>query len=410
MVILNDASVQQNALGPVRRVALVVLDGVGVGALPDAHHYGDEGAHSVAHAAAAVGGLRVPHLEALGLGRIASIPGVAPHPSPAGAFGRMAERSPGKDTTTGHWEIAGIVLSRPFPTYPNGFPPEVIEPFQGAIGRSVLWNRPASGTEIIQRLGEEHMRTGSPIVYTSADSVFQIAAHVDVIPLEELYAMCEKARAILQGEHGVGRVIARPFTGEPGRFQRTADRRDFSLEPPSPTLLDVLSAQGVPVTSVGKIWDIFAGRGIGHAIPASNNEEAVDGLVAALRNGPADGLIFVNCVDFDTVWGHRRDPHGYAHALERFDQRLPDIQGAMASGDVLMLVGDHGCDPTHPGTDHTREYTPLLVAGDPIIPGVDLGTRSTFADVAATIAAWFGVDNPGPGVSFAADVTVSPGR
>jgi len=385
-------------------VALVVLDGVGVGALPDAHRYSDEGSNSVGNTARAVGGLHLPHLGALGLGHLTDIVGVPPHPAPAGAYGRMAERSPGKDTTTGHWELAGIVLSQPFPTYPDGFPPEVIEPFERRIGRRVLGNRPASGTVIIEELGAEHMRTGRPIVYTSADSVFQIAAHEDVIPLDELYGMCRIARELLQGRHGVGRVIARPFVGEPGRFRRTANRRDFSLPPPAPTILDHLTEAGWAVTAVGKIDDIFVGRGIGRHYPAANNEEAVDGLLRALAENPEPGLFFVNCVDFDTLWGHRNDPEGYAAALEAFDRRLPEIQGALGPDDALLLVGDHGCDPTTPSTDHSREYTPLLVWGGPIRSGVHLGTRDTFADVAATIAAWFGVANPGPGRSFADEV------
>lgn len=385
----------------ITRAILLVMDGVGVGSLPDADRYGDEGSNSVGNVSRAVGGLRLPNLGALGLGYLTDIEGVPPHPQPVGSWGRLAERSPGKDTTTGHWELSGIVLDAPFPTYPEGFPPEVIDPFVKAIGRPILGNRPASGTQIIEELGEEHLRTGYPIVYTSADSVFQIAAHEDVIPVDELYRICQVARELLQGRHGVGRVIARPFTGEPGRFQRTPRRKDFSLPPVGRTILDVLSEAGFSVTSVGKIWDIFAGRGIGRAFKASNNDEALTALLEALHAVPDPGLIFVNCIDFDSVWGHRNDPRGYAQALEALDRRIPQVQEAMGAGDVLLIVGDHGCDPTTPSTDHSREYTPLLVWGQPVRSGVDLGTRETFADVAATLADWFGVDNPGPGRSFA---------
>lgn len=379
----------------------MVLDGVGVGALPDAHLYGDEGSNSVGNTARAVGGLHLPRLQALGLGHLTDIVGVPPHPDPVGSFGRMAERSPGKDTTTGHWELAGLVLSRPFPTYPDGFPPEIIGPFQEAIGRPVLGNRVASGTVIIEELGEEHLRTGWPIVYTSADSVFQIAAHTDVISLEALYRMCRIARGLLQGEHGVGRVIARPFTGKPGAFRRTADRRDFSLPPVGPTLLDALHDAGFNTVSVGKVWDVFAGRGIRHRYDAANNEEAQAALLAALRDHQGPGLVFANFIDFDSLWGHRNNPGGYAAALEAFDRWLPQLQEALGPKDVLMVVGDHGCDPTTPSTDHSREYVPLLVWGPALRPGVDLGTRETFADVAATWADWFQVPNPGPGRSFA---------
>ncbi|MFS8664951.1 MAG: phosphopentomutase [Limnochordales bacterium] len=386
------------------RAALVVLDGVGVGALPDADRFGDEGSNTLRNTALAVGGLRLPNLGRLGLGRILDLPGVPPEPAPLGCFGRMAEQSAGKDTTTGHWELAGLILDRPFPVYPNGFPPEIIDAFTARIGRGVLGNKPASGTVIIEELGQEHLRTGKPIVYTSADSVFQIAAHEDIIPVEELYEMCRIAREILVGEHGVGRVIARPFIGAPGRFQRTARRKDFSLPPPRPTVLDRLVAAGIPVFSVGKIEDIFAGRGITAGQPTGSNMETVDGVVARLRDEAGPCLIFANCIDFDMLYGHRNDPEGMARALAEFDARVPDLMAPLREGDLLILVGDHGNDPTTPSTDHDREYTPLLCYSPSGRAGVDLGTRATFADVAATLAEFFGVERPEAGTSFLRDV------
>lgn len=382
------------------RVVLLVLDSVGIGEAPDAAEFGDAGSNTLANTAAAVGGLRLPNLGSLGLGNLAEIEGVPPEPAPKGSFGRMQELSRGKDTTTGHWEIAGVVLDRPFPVYPDGFPAEVVQAVEEAWGRGILGNKPASGTAILEELGEEHLKTGKPIVYTSADSVFQVACHEEVANIEELYEMCRKARRILRGEHGVGRVIARPFTGRPGAFRRTAGRKDFSLEPPRPTLLDHLTGAGIPVFAVGKVGDIFAGRGISEARPTRDNMETVDATLAYLRAAPAPSLIFANCVDFDTVWGHRNDPRGYAKALEAFDRRLPELLQALGPQDALFLVADHGCDPTTPSTDHSRELVPLLVAGPAVRAGVDLGTRRTFADVAATLAEAFGVENPGPGESF----------
>ena len=377
---------------PVDRVCLVVLDSVGIGALPDAHRFGDEGSHTLRHVAEAVGGLDAPNLERLGLGCIDRIPGLVCSERPSAAYGKMAERSAGKDTTTGHWELAGVVLDKPFPVYPQGFPPEVIEAFERAIGRKVLGNKPASGTVIIEELGAEHLRTGYPIVYTSADSVFQIAAHEQVIPVEELYRMCRIAREILTGPHAVGRVIARPFEGEPGAFRRTPRRRDFSLEPPRPTLLDRLVEAHLHVWAVGKVDDIFAGRGISEAVHTKDNMEGVDATLAFLKNTRGrQGLIFTNLVDFDTLWGHRNDPVAYARGIEAFDRRLPELLEALGPRDVLIITADHGNDPTTPSTDHSREYVPLLVTGPCVRAGVELGVRQTFADVAATVAELLGV-------------------
>ncbi len=387
----------------VNRVILIVLDSVGIGALPDADRYGDAGSHTLANTARAVGGLRLPNMGRMGLGRLADILGVPPDPAPIGAFGRMAEASAGKDTTIGHWELMGIYSPRPLPTYPNGFPPDLMRRFEQAIGRGTLGNYPASGTEIIKELGEEHMRTGKPIVYTSADSVFQIAAHEDVIPIEELYAMCRTARALLTGEHNVGRVIARPFVGEPGHFTRTERRRDFSAPPPAPTVLDSLTSAGIPVIAVGKIEDIFAGQGITEAVHTKDNADGMDQTLAYMDRVER-GLIFTNLVDFDMVYGHRNNAEGYARALEEVDARLPEFQARLRPGDVLILTADHGCDPTTPSTDHSREYVPLLVAGPGIRAGVDLGTRPTFADLGATVAEFFGVRGTGFGTSFARSV------
>jgi len=386
-----------------RRVLVIVLDSCGIGALPDAGRYGDRGASTLPHTAAACGGLRLPTLGRLGLGRLAPILGVPPEPRPAGAFGKMAERSPGKDSTTGHWELMGLVLDRPFPTYPEGFPPEVIAPFEARIGRPVLGNRPASGTEIIQELGEEHLRTGAPIVYTSADSVFQIAAHEARIPVEELYRYCRIARAILTGPHAVGRVIARPFVGEPGHFVRTDRRRDFSLPPPAPTVLDRISAAGRPVVAIGKIHDLFAGQGITQTVRTHNDLDGMHATRQAMESTPA-GLIFANLVDLDTLFGHRNDPRGYGHDLEQIDAAMAQVMGALARTDLLMVTADHGNDPTTPGTDHTREYVPLLVAGPQVRAGRDLGVRSTFADVGATVAETLASPAPEAGVSFLGEV------
>ncbi|QGP94053.1 Phosphopentomutase [Neomoorella glycerini] len=380
------------------RVIVIVLDSVGVGELPDAAKYGDEGSNTLGNIAAAVE-MHLPNLARLGLGNILPLKGIAPVAAPAAAYGKMASRTAGKDTTSGHWELAGLILERPFPLYPRGFPPEIIEPFEKAIGRKVLGNKPASGTVIIEELGAEHIRTGYPIVYTSADSVFQIAAHEDVIPVQELYRYCKIARQLLTDEHAVGRVIARPFVGEPGHFFRTDRRQDFSLEPPRPTLLDAVMNAGLQVMAVGKIKDIFAGRGISRWIHTHDNMDGVDQTRNFIRESNR-GLIFTNLVDFDMRYGHRNDVAGYAAALEAFDRRLPELLEALNEKDVLVLTADHGCDPTTPSTDHSREYVPLLVYGNCIQP-VDLGVRSTFADLGATVAELLGVPYDLAGESFA---------
>ncbi|ABB15249.1 phosphopentomutase [Carboxydothermus hydrogenoformans] len=381
-----------------KRVVLIVLDSVGIGELPDAHLYGDEGSNTLANTAKKVGGFELPNLEKLGLGKIHPILGLKGDIKALGAYGKMGEKSPGKDTTTGHWEICGLILEKPFPVYPNGFPEDLIKRFEEAIGRKTLGNKPASGTAIIEELGEEHMRTGYPIVYTSADSVFQIAAHEEVIPLEELYKMCKIARGLLTGEHAVGRVIARPFTGTPGNFKRTANRHDYSLEPTGKTVLDKLVEQGYEVLGVGKIYDIFAGRGLTWHESTKNNE---DGLVKTVNLLYKDftGLLFTNLVDFDMVYGHRNNAEGYYEALKQFDSYLPKIMEKLREDDLLIITADHGCDPTTPSTDHSREYVPLLVYGHSIKEDVNLGTRETFADVAATLEEIFGLE-PGIGQSF----------
>ena len=382
-----------------RRVIVIVLDGVGVGALPDAERFGDAGADSLGNTARAVGGLRLPLLEGLGLGNIAPVEGLSENRDAAASWGRMAERSPGKDSTSGHWELMGCPLDRPFPLYPKGFPGEIIGRFERATGMAVLGNRPASGTEIIELLGEEHMRTGSPIVYTSADSVFQIAAHEEVISPDRLYLLCRIARDILTGPHAVGRVIARPFIGRPGSFTRTKGRRDFSLPPPEPTLLDRCSARGYRVVTVGKIDQLFAGRGIDEAVAAADNEESMLAASRFVRDGRPFSLLFINLIDFDMLWGHRRDAVGYARALERFDAWLGGFIEILEPGTLLFLTSDHGCDPTMKGSDHTREYVPLLALGRDSVRGVDIGTRESFSDLAATIADHFGIEEV-PGRSF----------
>ena len=383
----------------VPRVLLLVCDSFGVGGAPDAEAYGDVGSDTLGNTARAVGGLRAPNLGALGLGYLTDIEGVPPRADDGTAHGACIERSAGKDTTTGHWEIAGIVLDRPFPLYPEGFPREVIDPFEAAVGRRVLGNIPASGTDIIADLGEEHLATGRPIVYTSGDSVFQIACHVDVVDLETLYAWCRAARAVLTGAHSVGRVIARPFEGEPGAFRRRPERRDFSVPPPGPTLCDLAIEAGVAVCGVGKIQDIFAARGMTEARYSDSDQHGIDIAIEYLRR-PGPALVFANLVDFDSKYGHRNDPVGYAAAVERLDARIPDLLGALDGG-LLVLTGDHGCDPTTPSTDHSRERTPLLVGGTRR-PPVDLGERTTFADIGGTVAELLGVPWEGmAGRSFA---------
>jgi phosphopentomutase len=390
-------------MSKVKRAMLVVLDGVGAGANPDAHAYGDDGASSLEHCAQAIGGLALPNLGSIGLGNITPILGTPPTGNALGSYGRMAEAGTGKDSTTGHWEMTGVVLHKPLPTYPNGFPGDLVERFEQAIGRKVIGNKAASGTEIIKELGEEHMRTGRPILYTSADSVFQVAAHQEVIPLEELYHMCQIARDMLTGEHAVGRVIARPFTGTPGNFKRTEHRRDFSLAPLGTTLLDVLKDSGKEVIGIGKIEDLFAGRGLTKRDHSETNKE---GMAATLHWLEWDftGLLFVNLVEFDMLWGHRRDSQGYAQALRDVDSWFAQVQQVMQPGDAIFFTADHGVDPTYRGSDHTREHVPLLAYGQPVRAGVNLGVRSTFADLGQTLAQAFEVMPLAAGTSFAHEI------
>jgi phosphopentomutase len=385
----------------IERVFLLILDSLGCGALPDAADYHDEGSNTLGGIAHAVGGADLPHLGALGLGNIIPVEGVAPAARPEGAFGKMREASKGKDTTTGHWEIAGLRLDRAFPVFPHGFPAEILGPFRQATGRGVLGNTPASGTEIIEELGPAHLATGDLIVYTSADSVFQVAAHEEKVPLGELYRACEAARRILD-PYGVGRVIARPFVGQPGAFKRTYNRRDYSMPPPQPTLLDALKTAGLPVVGIGKIGDIFAQQGLTESLHTEGN---TDGLrqTMAVAGRLERGLLFLNLVDFDMLYGHRNDPRGYYEALVEVDRWLPGFRAQLRAGDLCLITADHGNDPTFPGTDHTREHVPLLVFGPGVRP-VDLGVRATFADVAATIAEAFGVARPAHGTSFLQEI------
>lgn len=382
-----------------KRTILIVLDSCGIGELPDAFKYGNQGSNTIVNTAEKVGGLKLPNLEKLGLGNIQDIPGVASQKNPLASFGKMAEVSPGKDSTTGHWEMAGLILDKPFPVYPNGFPEEIIDKFEKAAGCEILWNKPASGTEIIQKLGEEHIRTGKPIVYTSADSVFQIAAHQEVIPVEKLYDMCEKAREILKGEHGVGRVIARPFTGKPDSFKRTEKRKDFSLPPPGKTILDIMRESGYEVVGMGKIEQLFAGKGLTQSFHTKNNMDGVDKLTEAMQK-EIKGLIFINLIDFDMLWGHRNNYRDFAGGLEDFDCRLPEVMNLLKKDDLLIITADHGCDPTMPSTDHSREYVPLLVYGKGIKGGINLGIRRCFCDVAKTLAEIFNVKGIENGQSF----------
>lgn len=384
----------------INRVVLIILDSVGCGDAPDGAAYGDEGSNTLGNVAQAVGGLRLPNLGALGLGNTTDIRGVPPIQATRGVYGRLTEVSAGKDTTTGHWELAGVPLDQAFPLYPDGFPADLMAEFEAQIGRGWLGNYPASGTEIIKELGGEHLATGKVIVYTSGDSVFQIAAHEAIVSLEELVHICRIARALLSGEHAVGRVIARPFVGKGGNFVRTEHRQDFSLEPASETILDVLKAAGQAVMGVGKIEDIFAHRGLTHSNHTGNNMAGVEAIIDFLQSDNP-GLIFANLVDFDSLYGHRNNPRGYADALEGFDSRLPEIASAMCSGDVTIITADHGNDPTTPSTDHSRERVPVLVFGDTIRSGVDIGTRASFADISATIAELLDVSWIGPGQSFA---------
>lgn len=389
-----------------KRGIIIVLDSVGIGAQPDAGLYGDEGSNTLGHIHKELKDLpwfSLANLERLGLGHIDGVDYLNKSHPAIGSFARMMELSKGKDTTTGHWEIAGIVLDKPFPVYPDGFPTEIMQSFEEAIGRKTLGNFPASGTQIIADLGAEHMKTGFPIVYTSADSVFQIAAHEEVIPLETLYDMCQKARRILTGEHAVGRVIARPFLGSPGDFRRTENRRDFSLTPIRKTILNYAAEHGYEVRAVGKIEDIFNRSGITHAVHTGGNMDGVERTLAWLKED-FSGILFVNLVDFDMLYGHRNNVEGYGKALTELDGRLPEIINAMKDDDILFITADHGCDPSTESTDHSREYTPLLVYGKKVKAGINLGTRKGFSDIAATIAEYLDVEADIAGESFLSQV------
>ncbi len=383
----------------VNRVVLVILDSVGIGELPDAQEYGDEGSNTVGNIVKTCGKLNIPNMCRLGFGKIKGVDYADVPASICGNYGRMAEVSKGKDTITGHWEIAGIHVEKPFPVYPSGFPDDVINEFRRITGRNVLGNYAASGTKIINVLGREHINSGSPIVYTSADSVFQIAAHEAVIPLDELYALCRKSRNMLRGTHGVGRVVARPFIGEYPNFVRTKNRRDFSIEPIGTTILDEMTKKGLPVAAIGKIEDIFSGEGISEAIHTRDNMHGMDVTLNYLHT-LEKGLIFTNLVDFDMLYGHRNDAPGYKKAIEDFDMRLSELIDNLRADDLLIITADHGCDPVTLSTDHSREYVPLLVYGKSIAQGVDLGTRGTFSDIACTIADIFDIGHAFPGISF----------
>lgn len=387
------------------KAVCIILDGVGIGALPDAGAYGDEGSNTLLHTAQAVGGLKVPALSSLGLGNIDLIPGVPAAEKPRASYGRMAQRSRGKDSTTGHWELAGCIVERPFPTYPNGFPQSLLDRFQHVADvRGFLGNVPASGTAIIQELGDEHVRTGFPIVYTSADSVFQIAAHEEVLPLPRLYDICRKVRDhVCVGEHAVGRVIARPFVGGRGGYTRTTNRKDFSLEPFGPTILDLLSAQGIATVGIGKVDDLYARRGLGATNHTRTNREGMSAIADCARDLRA-GFIIANLGDFDTLFGHRNDPKGLAAALEDFDSWLSGFQETLADEDLLIITADHGNDPTTPSTDHSREYVPVLAFTPGGREGRRLGDRATFADCGRTVAEYFGVAGTMAGESFLRDV------
>jgi phosphopentomutase len=389
----------------VRGAAVIVLDSAGIGGAADAGDYGDEGSNTLVNVARAAGGLAVPNLASLGLGKLADLEGVPPADSPSGAYGRMVERSAGKDTLNGHWELMGVISERPFPTYPDGFPAELIAEFERRCGHAVIGNRPASGTVIIQELVHEHLATGALIVYTSADSVFQIAAHEEMVPVEELYRCCQVAREMLTGEHAVARVIARPFVGEPGALRRTDRRRDYAVPPPAPTALELLSEAGVPVRGVGKIGEIFAGRGVAESHHTADNADGCGVIIELLRDRP-EGMMLANLNDFDTVYGHRNNARGYAAALEEFDGYLAEMLSVLGPEDMLVITADHGCDPTTASTDHSREQVPLLVAGAQVAPGVNLGTRESFADLGATLCELFGAEPPPDGRSFAGELLV----
>jgi phosphopentomutase len=386
-----------------KRAIVIVLDSVGIGELPDAHLYGDQGSNTLGNMARQIR-LNIPTLAALGLARVVALPQVPAPAAPLAAFGRMVEQSPGKDSVTGHWELMGIVLDRAFPTFPNGFPPELIAEFERRIGRSSLGNVVASGTAIIDQLGDAHMASGAPIVYTSADSVFQIAAHEDIVPIQQLYDWCEVAYELAVDGLGLGRVIARPFAGRPGTFTRTSNRHDYAMPPRGETLLDKLTAAGVHVTAIGKVNDLFAGRGIAEAHPTRSDDDGMAHVDAQMATQER-GLIFANLVDFDTLYGHRNDVPGYAANLERFDERLARLLPKLRPTDLLVVTADHGNDPTTPSTDHSREHVPVLVVGERVRKGVDLGTRSSFADLGQTLAEVFGVGALTHGTSFLRSIT-----
>jgi len=388
-----------------QRVVVFVLDGVGAGAAPDADVYGDIGSNSLTNTAEAVGGLKLPNLETLGIGRITPLLGVEPVDPAMGAFGRLTPKSAGKDSVTGHWELMGIYLEQPFPVFPNGFPPAVIDKFKELTGLEVLANKPASGTVVIQEYGEEHMRTGKPIVYTSADSVFQIAAHEEIIPLEKLYELCKIARNMLVGEYGVGRVIARPFIGsKAGDFVRTSHRRDYPRYPDSDTMMDKLISSGFEVYATGKIDDLFGHRGISVTNHTTNNYDSILATIDFLKKD-FQGLLFANLIEFDQIYGHRNDPRGYADKLEEFDQFIPQIKENLKPDDLVIVVSDHGVDPTTESTDHSREFSPLLIFGEKVKENVDLRIRETYADVGATIAEIFNLDPPQIGESFLQEIS-----
>jgi phosphopentomutase len=387
----------------INQVILLVLDSVGIGDAPDVEIFGDAGSNTLGNTAKAVGGLKLPNLSNLGLGHLGDFLGIPIIRKPIGAYGRLTEISAGKDTTTGHWELAGISSAESFPTFPDGFPLDFIEKYEGKIGIGTLGNYPASGTIIIEDLGEEHIKTGKPIVYTSADSVFQIAAHETVIPIDQLYDFCQIAREILIGELMVSRVIARPFIGTAGNFTRTENRKDFSIPPPRETILDLVKESGYMVAGVGKIEDIFAFRGLTDSNHTGNNNDTINATIEFIHTRKP-GLIFANLIDFDQLYGHRNNPEGYAHALEEFDRRLPEILDVMSEEDVLFITADHGNDPTTPSTDHSRERVPLLAVGNPVMNGVEIGTRSSFCDMAASISYLLNVPSTGEGVEFASRI------
>ncbi|MCH7947753.1 MAG: phosphopentomutase [candidate division Zixibacteria bacterium] len=389
-----------------KRAIILVIDACGVGELPDAADYGDIGSATIPNVARAVGGLNMPNCQKLGLGNIVEIEGVPPAEEPSGSFGKMAEKAAGKDSTSGHWEMAGVVIEKPFPTFPDGFPQNIVERFEKEASVKTIGNIAASGTEIIERLGKEHIESGAIILYTSADSVFQLAAHEDIITVERLYEICTIARQMLSGEFGVGRVIARPFTGKPGSFVRTASRRDFSLEPPDDTLLDLLNKSNRSILSIGKIYDLFVGRGITENIKTANNKEVMESIIETIENNSEYDLIFANCVDFDEKWGHRNDEKNFARSLEEFDVQLGNLLDKLRDDDLLIITADHGCDPTiKTSTDHSREYVPLLVYGKNAKAGFNLGTRETFADIACTLAEVFGLEHKFMGNSFLEFIT-----